>query len=38
MSRLSGFAENHALAVLLLAEVALIGFLGRRSRGRRGEE
>jgi hypothetical protein len=37
MGRLSGFAENHALAVLLLAEVALIGFLGRR-RGRRGEE
>jgi len=36
LTRFEGFAENHALAILLLAEVALIGLLGRKGRGQRG--
>jgi hypothetical protein len=40
-TRLGTFAENHALMVLLLVELAMLAGLGRRGTGRRssgGEE
>lgn len=33
--KLSGFAENHALAVLIVLEFCVIGWMGKR-RGARG--
>ena len=38
-TKFGSFAENHALMVLVLAELLVLGFFGRRGvGGRRGEE
>lgn len=34
MGKLGTFGEDHALMVLILAELGLIALLGRRTRGR----